>query len=142
MTTTGMTRFDKTVEKTNIWLKELGEELHLDKDQAYLTLRAGLFALRNRLTTEEAIHLGDELPMLVRGIYYEGWKPGVNPAKQRNQEEFFQSIMEMLGRDDINRPPQDIAKAVFRLISEHVSPGEAKDVRGQLPKDLQRLWPN
>jgi uncharacterized protein (DUF2267 family) len=29
---------------------------------------------------------------------------------------------------------------VFRVLKRHVSPGESKDIAGQLPKALQMLW--
>ena len=55
---------ERTDERTG-----LGEHPH----KAYLALRTVLHALRDRLTLEEAVQLGAQLPMLVRGFYYEGW---------------------------------------------------------------------
>ena len=40
-----------------------------DHRSAYRALRSVLHVLRNRLTPEQAVHLGAQLPLLVRGIF-------------------------------------------------------------------------
>ncbi len=73
---TGLEVFDSTVQKTNIWLNDILEELHWeDRNKAYMALRTTLHALRDRLTLEEVAQFSAQLPMLIRGIYYEGWDP-------------------------------------------------------------------
>ena len=64
--------FDGTLQKTQIWLNELMTALDWENHphKAYLALRTVLHALRDRLTVEEAVQLGAQLPMLVRGFYY------------------------------------------------------------------------
>src|SRR5690606_13115541 len=63
MSTTGFDIFDRTVQKTNVLLKELGEALHMeDTHDAYLSLRAVLHALRDRLHPAEAAQLAAQLP--------------------------------------------------------------------------------
>ncbi len=59
MSTTGLDVFDKTLQTTNIWLDEIGEcdGIGPDRQRCYHALRAVLFALRDRLTVEEAAHL-------------------------------------------------------------------------------------
>lgn len=57
MSATGLPVFDDTVQKTNIWLNEVMDELGPDRQRAYRALRAVLHTLRDRLTTEEAAHL-------------------------------------------------------------------------------------
>jgi uncharacterized protein (DUF2267 family) len=69
MSATGLAVFDETVQKTNTWLKEIALDLGADRRRAYQVLRAVLHCLRDRLTVGEAAQLGDQLPMLVRGIY-------------------------------------------------------------------------
>jgi uncharacterized protein (DUF2267 family) len=42
---------------------------------------------------EEVAQLGAQLPMLVRGFYYEGWDPTGKPSlKVRNKEHFMARI--------------------------------------------------
>lgn len=69
MSTTGLAVFDETLQLSNTWLNELMEGLSwADEQRAYRTLRATLHALRDRLMAHEAVLLGAQLPMLVRGI--------------------------------------------------------------------------
>jgi uncharacterized protein (DUF2267 family) len=73
---TGLDIFDSTIQKTNLWLKDMLEELGWeDRHKAYQGLRFPLHALRDCLTVEEAVQLAAQLPLLIRGVYYEGWKP-------------------------------------------------------------------
>src|SRR3981189_922621 len=73
MSATGLEVFDKTVQTTNAWLKEIMEATGLDRRRAYRALAAVLQALRDRLTVGEVAQLGAQLPILVRGLYYDQW---------------------------------------------------------------------
>ena len=89
MSTSGLAVLDHTVQETNIWLKAVAEQLQLDRHDAYIALRAVLHALRDRLPPEVAVHLGAQLPMLVRGLYYEGWHMAGKPTKDRQRPGIF-----------------------------------------------------
>ena len=140
MSTTGLEVFDETVHKTNAWLKEIAKALGLDRHGAYQVLRAVLHSLRDRLIINEAAQLGDQLPMLARGIYYEAWHPAGKPEKIRSREEFFAKIAtRMAMKQSID--PESAARAVFQTMEHHVSPGEIRDVMQELPDDIRGLWP-
>ena len=86
---TGLDTFDKTVRKSNLWLKDVMERLDTrDRHHAYSTLRAVLHALRDRIGAESSAHLGAQLPMLLRGLFYEGWDPTGKPTKERHEAAF------------------------------------------------------
>lgn len=81
--------FGNTLQKTHLWLDDLMAELGWqDRHKAYLALRAVLHTLRDRLTVEEAAHLGAQLPMLIRGFYYEGWDPKRQAGKRASPGRF------------------------------------------------------
>jgi uncharacterized protein (DUF2267 family) len=140
MSMAGLEVFDETVQQTNIWLKEVMDELGPDRKRAYRATRAVLHTLRDRLVVDEAAPLGAQLPMLLRGIYYEGWKPSAVPTGERSKDAFFQKISNEI--QDI-RPinAQTATEAVFRTLSKHVTQGEIDDVKGMLPEDIREVWP-
>ncbi len=140
MSFTGLDVFDHTIQVTNLWLKELMERLGTDdRHRAYLALRAVLHALRDRLTVDEAAHLGAQLPLLVRGIYYEGYHPAGKPLRERHVEEFLAHVRDSF-RKDPEVDAERIARAVFALLKEKISSGEIEDVRHSMPRELRQLW--
>ena len=136
MSATGLDAFDTTVHKTNAWLNELMQELGWeDKHKAYLALRATLHALRDRLTVDEVAQLGAQLPMLIRGFYYEGWDPSDKPLKERHKEQYLARMEREFPGVDGN-DPEGVARAVFSVLAKRVSEGEIEDVRQVLPAEL------
>ena len=141
MSITGLDVFDTTVHKTNSWLTDLTQILRWpDKHKVYLALRSTLHALRDRLTVEEVAQLGAQLPMLVRGFYYEGWDPTGKPVKERHQEQFLARIEQQFQKDD-SVDPEAVARAVFFVLAHRVTQGEIEDIKQILPAELRSLWP-
>jgi uncharacterized protein (DUF2267 family) len=137
-----METFDTTIQKTNIWLKDLmDEEGWEDIHKSYLAMRAALHALRDRLTPEEASQLASELPMLVRGFYYEGWSPANKPKKLHTKQEFLKYLAEGLP-DDPELDPERVARGVFAILAKKISRGEIQDVKKTLPPEIRELWPS
>jgi len=140
MSATGLEVFDKTVQTTNTWLKEIGEQIGPDRQRCYQALRAVLFSLRDRLNPDEAADLAAQLPILVRGIYYEGYRPRGKPERIRSRDEFLQKIGEHL---EHTRPlgADEAAQAVFKVLDHYLDPGEMADVKHSLPEDIRALFP-
>jgi uncharacterized protein (DUF2267 family) len=145
MSATGLDVFDTTLQKTNSWLQDLMQTLDwADRHEAYMAMRATLHALRDRLTVEEVAHLGAQLPMLIRGLYYEGWNPTGKPLRVRHKSQFLARIEEQLRDDDFVDDLiaiERVARAVFTVLAQRVSTGEIADVRHILPTELRELWP-
>jgi len=129
-----------SVQQTQEWLKELCDYGDLaETHEALAILRAVLHQLRDRLTLEEAVDLAAQLPIVVRGIYYEGWKPHAVPVKFKTKKEFV---------DQVNTHPlprsvqaEQAVRDVFAVLTHHCDPGEIADVIAQMPDDLKGLWP-
>jgi uncharacterized protein (DUF2267 family) len=132
--------FNQTIHKTHSWLSDLMGELEWeDRRKAYVALRAVLQTLRDRLTIEEVAQLGAQLPMLVRGFYYEGWNPTGKPVKERHADEFLAHVRSYFKSDD-RVVPEKVARAVFRVLAKHITAGEIEDVKQVLPAGLRELW--
>ncbi|WP_135257735.1 DUF2267 domain-containing protein [Thermus caldilimi] len=143
MSATGLEVFDTTIHKTHSWLKEIMETLGIeDRHRAYMALRAVLHALRDRLTVEETAQLAAELPMLIRGLFYEGWAPTGKPLKERHKEAFLAHVArELKTPSGPALDPEAATRAVFKVLSQKVSQGEIRDVLNLLPKEIRELWP-
>jgi uncharacterized protein (DUF2267 family) len=129
-----------SVQTLQEWLKELKDKGGLaDEAAAYSILRSVLHQLRDRLTLEEAVDLGAQLPLVLRGLYFEGWRPHKVPRKIRSREKF----LDELSKDILpfTYPVDWAVSTVFGLLAHHCDPGEIADVIGQLPDDLKELWP-
>ena len=128
------------IQNTQEWLKELSDNGELaDSQESLAVLRAVLHRLRDRLTMEEAVDLGAQLPTMIRGIYYEGWQPSRTPTKVRSRQEFVDDVS---AREFPNAVPVEQAiRDVFAVLARHCDPGEISDVIGQLPSELKSLWP-
>lgn len=140
MSETSVPNLRSAMEKTQIWLQELGHDGGFrDERQAYNVLRAVLQALRDRLTVDEAAHLGAQLPLVVRGLYYEGWRPSESPMKQRHLDDFLDAIGARLADPKID--PDKACRATFSLLQKKISAGEIDDVKHMMSSELRGLWP-
>ena len=103
MSTTGLSQFDESLHHTNSWLKDIMEDLGwADRPAAYSALRASLHALRDRLTIEEGAHLAAQLPLMLKGVFYDGWKPANCGGKNRSVDRFLAPLEDIFGDDDTN----------------------------------------
>lgn len=141
MAETGFSAFNTTVDKTNRILREIEQAYDWPKErrhQSYGALRAVLHQLRDRLTIEECSQLGAQLPLLVRGIYYEGWNPSAVPVKM-HKDEFLAGVKREFPFD-IEGSTEQMVQNVLRALLRHVSPGEWEKIKATVPKDLSAMF--
>jgi uncharacterized protein (DUF2267 family) len=142
MSMTGLDSFDTSIHATNHWLKVVMTEFGTDNRRiAYAALRAGLHALRDRIGPENAVHFGAQLPMLLRGLYYEGWQPVRTPTRERHLEDFLDHVGSLLpARSDLSSA--DAAIATFVAIAECIPYPEVVKLLNMLPHEIRPLWPS
>lgn len=132
--------FEKTQRKTAHWIENVAHNMgSTDMERSYHVLRSVLHAVRDRLPPDNAVHLGAQMPMLVRGFYYEGWHPADKPEHYRHKETFLAHIAhDVPGLDPVQR--ERAATAVFSVLSQELSGGEADQIRHALPAEVRDLW--
>ncbi len=137
--TTGLDVFDATVQQTNLWLKDLMARIPTtDRHYAYQLLRATLHTFRDRIGPENAVHFGAQLPMLIRGFYYEGWQPSKPQTKTRHIEDFLNAIEDEAGRT-LGSDVRSKVKAVFSVVADKIDAHEIDKLRKVLPAELKPL---
>ena len=142
MSRTSIAVFTQAAEQAQHWVNELAADLGWTEQRAHRLLRIVLHTLRDWLSPEESADLSAQLPLLVRGIYFEGWAPeGSAPVWNRNKEMFLTRVEDDF-LDDILEDPQSAVAAVFRLLDRHIAHGEIVQVRNSMKKSLRELWPS
>lgn len=138
MATTGLEVVDKSLQTTHIWLDEIMEVLGPDRQVAWHVLGAVLRSLRDRLTPELAAHLGAQLPLMIRGAYYDQYQPSKMPEKMRSVEEFQEKLQEELsGTRPVN--VNDAFRTVCQVLDRHIEAHQAEKVWQALPEQIRRL---
>ena len=129
------------VNATDDWIDDLLRRLGWhDRERVFRALLAGLHALRDSLSRDEAVYVGAQLPPLLRGLYYEGWHPGARGAA-RSRTAFLERI-----HDGVHRDPgvdaEEVARAVFALLAARLPAAEVEDAKAATPRSLHNLWPS
>jgi uncharacterized protein (DUF2267 family) len=132
--------FEVTIQKSQVWLDDVLDELRTDDRQlAYAILGGVLHALRDRLPQSEVVDLGAQLPMLLRGLYYDGWTFHDRSTSLRKKDAFLRHVGKCVKRTDIT--PEEAVRVVFAVLARRVTAGEIRDVIGTLPETFDELWP-
>jgi uncharacterized protein (DUF2267 family) len=135
--------FGETVTHAQSWLREISAELGgwMTDDYALQALRAALHTLRDQLTVDQIAHLSAQLPMLIRGIYYEEWVPSRTPARERHEAVFLNRVTPYFQGKQRMPDPKEVLRTVYRVLHHHISEGESEKIYNSLPADLKRYWP-
>ncbi|MEV1157285.1 DUF2267 domain-containing protein [Micromonospora chokoriensis] len=134
--------FESSLDKTNLILKDIEDAYGWPKDrrnQSYAALRTVLHLLRDRLPVDESVEFAQQLPVLVRGIYFDGWVPSDVPIKL-NRDDFLYEVRQGFPYD-AEGGPERVTQVVLDTLRRHVTQGEWQDVKDTMPKDLATMMP-
>lgn len=134
-----MNLFAKMNQQATIWIKDMMAALGTaDAHKAMHALRAGLHALRDRLSADQAAQLSAQLPLIIRGMFFEGWDPSDTPLRIRHRAEFLALVRERYApREDL--AAEDILRCLFRVLDKHVAAGEVGHLMVTLPEELTTI---
>ena len=129
---------DRTVTKTYEWLHDVEARANLnDLHRAYQVLRAVLHAVRDRVDPTVAAHVAAQLPLLVRGIFYEGWNPARTPIRM-SLSEFLTRVEKEAALKDRDAA-EDAARAVMAVCWDELGQGTMDHLISVLPSEFAVL---
>lgn len=142
MSTKSITVFESAVADAHEWLNAIRDVLSYDdKHFALQALRGVLHALRDRLTVDQNAHLSAQLPLLIRGLYFENWDPQPLPSRDRSIGGFLDRVRDSMTGYGYGAPAlEDTVKAVCAVLRRHISWGEDEKVAKALPHEIAALW--
>lgn len=121
----------------HVWLRWTTDDLATrDRAFAYRVARAWLHSVRDRLEVTAAARLSAQLPLLLRGVFFEGWEPAKVPVSHRTSV-FITEFAEAAGVTEDEAA--DLAWLVTDGLREQFSPGALEQVFAVLPIDLRAL---
>ena len=121
--------FEDYVKDAKTWLHHAQQALGIqDEQQAGRIFRAVLHAIRDRLPAEEAMHLGAQLPIIWKGIFFQGFKLRPEPVVIRHEGEWLDFIRSKNQVAAIDFPTHDHVRLAFQdimsMLETHLSEGQ------------------
>lgn len=130
------TIIDKAGDEALQWLQAVERELDARHPASLAALRAALHVLRDSLGKQDAVDFGNSLPMLIRGIYYEGWTPS-----RGSKNDVLQKAARDLRSHSERARTEEVLRSCFRAFARCLAPERAEIVSEMLAKNVRPLWP-
>jgi uncharacterized protein (DUF2267 family) len=133
--------FAQAVHDAEDWIADLMQRLGWhDPARTWLALRAASHALRDGLPMDAALSVAAQLPVLLRGVYVEGWRPAARALRVKSRQAFFERIHEGVHRDPAIDPEQ-VARGFLAALAARMPAGELEVAKAETPEGLRGLWP-
>ena len=142
MTTSRMDVFERSIQKAGRWIDDLERHMGWDNPhQAYEALGVVLHVLRDRIPVHQGVAFGAQLPLLLRGLYFQNWDVSRSPEKYRHAKEFLAHVRDGLSAHRLEFVPAErLVQAVASVIAARVSEGEFISLRHSLPAEIRRYF--
>jgi uncharacterized protein (DUF2267 family) len=127
-------RPDRTAQE---WLVAVADGLGTeDRSISYRILRAWLHTVRDRIGVDAAAHFAAQLPTLLRGLFFEGWKPSQVPVRL-DADQFLVAMAREAGIAPADA--RHAAAVVTVALRQRCSPGQLDHLLAQLPGPLRNV---
>ena len=110
-----------------------------NNDQARDIFIASLFALRDRLSHEQAIHLGTILPKSLREKYLDGWDKTGRVGESVNKSEFLAEVDFHLDKNT-DWSLDDLVPVALEELLKLLSNEDVSRIRHAVPKSMQNIF--
>lgn len=133
---------ENNIHQTMDWIYAIEEACQWDEDnqkKAFAALRAVLHELRDLLPIEYAAQLSANLPLVIRGIFFENWEPPPFPLQDIKKEDFLAAVAKALYPYPA-REVEEITKAVLSVLGEKLPAGDLEKILNNIPGEIKELY--
>lgn len=139
---TGIPALEDALRDAQGWLASAGHRINTRSSQVALAcLRGTLHTLRAQLDVRRAIEVGERLPLVMRGVFFDGWDPHDAPPPAATKDEFVGRVAADNGRNPRIKAER-AAKAALEVIFERLPAAVTARIVERLPENLRELWPD
>jgi uncharacterized protein (DUF2267 family) len=138
--------FDKHYQEASRFIRKLAMRIGTpgDTDHAIRVLKSVFITLRRKLIPDDSLNIVSQLPLVVKGIYVDGWNINEPLLEAQTYDEFLYELRHnTVRRADIDFGNDDLAKkkitAVFTSLREYIPVGELNHIREELPKEVAEM---
>lgn len=133
---------ENNIHQTMDWVYAIEEACQWDENnqrRAFTALKAVLHELRNLLSIEQTAQLSTQLPLVIRGIFFENWNPNSITFQKMNKQDFLESVAKAL------YPYRDMdieatTKGVLHVLGEKMPEGEFEKILQNIPGEIKELY--
>jgi uncharacterized protein (DUF2267 family) len=137
---------DKHYDEATRFVKSVAKRLGTpaDLEHAVRVLRSVFGVLRRRIVPDESLQLISKLPLIVKGIYVDGWNICEPLSETRTLDEFLFEVRDnSQGRAHLDFSNVELAKkkiiAVFNVLKQFVYDGELADILRNLSRETNEI---
>jgi uncharacterized protein (DUF2267 family) len=137
---------NKYTAEANRFLHEVAAELGdpISVDAAARVSVAVFHSLRERLSVDESFQLLAQLPMIMKGVYVDGWDPSqqTDPLSLKNFISQLREHDRIAASRDFGTEEQAIRniQAVLRVMAHYVSEEQMKIIKQKLPRPVAEIF--
>ena len=138
--------FDKQYDEATRFIKSVAKRLGTpgDLEHAVRVLRSVFGVLRRRIVPDESLQLISKLPLVIKGIYVDGWNICEPLSEASTLHEFlFEIRSHPQGRSQLDFSNVELAKkkiiAVFNVLKQFVCEGELNDILSNFSRESSEI---
>lgn len=138
-------QLEKYLHETNEYINQLAKDLgHPEERQRVMIIwRAVMHTIRDRIQISESLDLISPLPLILKGMYVNGWKYHETPPYDYESIEQMKTQVKALqnqygeSRFNWSQSTDQIISITLGSLERYFSKGQMEHIRGQLPKDVK-----
>ena len=138
--------FEKHLQEASGFFKNLATQLGTpdDIDHAVRVLKGVFRALRRRIIPDDSLHIVSHLPLVLKGMYVDGWTINEPLSEAQTLDEFLFDIRNNTERKaNADFASDELARkkitAVLNALKQFISNGEMRHVRDELPREIAQM---